>query len=248
MADVKEGSDVLGLASYGETLNTLAKGVVDGAGAFLSRICLPAAEEFGFLVKDKISNWRKQNAVNITLQAKQLTDLKDNINDIHASPRLVMKIMEEGSWSDSPEIQKMWAGLLASSCTEAGKDESNLMFINILSSLTSAEAKLINYFAETCEKGLSPSGLIQSTLFHPSLEELKQISDLSNYEEIDVVLDHLRSVQLLAMFSGFDSLSQNLTANIHVTALALNLYARCHGWNGSVRDFFNLNIVGPEKI
>ena len=46
--------DLFGLAAYGETLNTLAKGVVDGAGAFLSRICLPAAEEFGLLLRDKV--------------------------------------------------------------------------------------------------------------------------------------------------------------------------------------------------
>jgi hypothetical protein len=240
MPDAKEVTDVLGLAPYGETLNTLAKGMLEGAGAFLSRICLPASEEFGLLLKDKVSNWRKQNAVRITLMAKEIIDDKDNRENMHAHPRLVMKIMEEGSWSDSSEIQNMWAGLLASSCTKSGKDESNLMFINILSRLTSAEAKLINHFSGKCEKKLSPCGLIQAEGFNPSLEELLQVSDLDDHEQVDVVLDHLRSIELISPYSGFDSDSQDLLANIEVSALALNLYARCKGWNGSVNDFFNL--------
>lgn len=37
-----------------QPLNTLAQGAVDGAGAFLGRICLPAAEEFGLLLRDKV--------------------------------------------------------------------------------------------------------------------------------------------------------------------------------------------------
>lgn len=240
MPETKEVTDVLGLAPYGEALNTLAKGMLEGAGAFLSRICLPASEEFGLLLKDKVSNWRKQNAVKITLMAKEITDAKDNNENIHAHPRLVMKIMEEGSWSESTEIQQMWAGLLASSCTKSGKDESNLLFINILSRLTSAEAKLIKHFSGKCEKKLSPCGLIQTEAFNPSLEELYQVSDLENHEQVDVVLDHLRSIELLSLYSGFQSESQDLVAHIGVTALALNLYARCNGWNGSVNDFFEL--------
>ena len=241
MSEIKEVNDVLGLAPYGETLNTLAKGAVDGAGAFLSRICLPAAEEFGLLLKDKVSNWRKQNAVNIALMAKELIDLKESDVNIHAHPRLVMKIMDEGSWSDTTEIQHMWAGMLASSCTGNGKDESNLLFINIMSRLTSAEAKLINYFTERCDKELSPCGLIQSMAFNPTVEELSLISGVEHYENIDVVLDHLRSLELLTIYSGFNPDSHELHANIEVSPLALNLYARCHGWNGSVIEFFGLN-------
>ena len=54
---------MFGLAAYGEALNTLAKGAVDGASAFLSKICLPAAEEFGLLLRDKLSVWRAKNAI-----------------------------------------------------------------------------------------------------------------------------------------------------------------------------------------
>jgi len=61
-------------------------------------------------------------------------------------------------------------------------------------------------------------------------------------------LDHLRSIELLSSFSGFHAESRDLIAHIEVTALALNLYARCNGWNGSVNDFFKLrNEIGEDE-
>jgi len=48
--------------------------------------------------------------------------------NVHAHPRLVGLILEQGSWVALDEMQEMWAGLLASSCTESGDDESDLMF------------------------------------------------------------------------------------------------------------------------
>ena len=64
--DTKKTTDVLGLAPYGEAVKVIAQGVVDGAGAFLSRICLPAAEEFGLAWRDRIAGWRQRNAILIT--------------------------------------------------------------------------------------------------------------------------------------------------------------------------------------
>lgn len=50
----QHGLDVLGIKPVAEAVNTVTKGTVEGASAFLSRICLPAAEEFGFLLQDKV--------------------------------------------------------------------------------------------------------------------------------------------------------------------------------------------------
>ncbi len=53
--------DVLGIKPFGESVSTIVKGGVDGAGAFLSRICLPAAEEYGFYLQDQIRSRRSKN-------------------------------------------------------------------------------------------------------------------------------------------------------------------------------------------
>src|SRR5436190_421992 len=63
--------DILGVKPIGEAINTVVKGTVEGAAAFLGRICLPAAEEFGLFLRDKVSNWRTKNLVKMTENAKK---------------------------------------------------------------------------------------------------------------------------------------------------------------------------------
>ena len=59
MGEEKRASlDILGIKPIGDAALVLTKAVVDGAGAVLSQICLPAAEEFGGLLKEKIHTWR----------------------------------------------------------------------------------------------------------------------------------------------------------------------------------------------
>jgi len=92
--------------------------LVDGAGAFLGRICLPAAEEFGQLLRDRIKYWRAVNASKIAAMAEARLRALNAGKSVQAHPRLVGAIIEQGSWTDDEEVQQMWAGLLASSCTQ----------------------------------------------------------------------------------------------------------------------------------
>src|ERR1044072_5310214 len=122
--------DILGIKPIGDSISTIVKGTVDGAAAFLSRICLPAAEEFGFLLKDKVSHWRAQNLVRMTEKAERKLASDSGFEKRHVHPRLLLLTLEQSSWMDVDEVQEMWAGLLVSSCTEDGTDKSNLIFIN----------------------------------------------------------------------------------------------------------------------
>jgi len=83
--------DIFGIKPYGETLNTVAKGVVEGASAFLGRICLPAAEEFGLLLKDKVSGWRTKNVVAIVQKAEGKLKSISGPENKHAHPRIVLE-------------------------------------------------------------------------------------------------------------------------------------------------------------
>jgi hypothetical protein len=64
--DESKSLDILGLKPYGDSVKVVTQAAVDGAAAYLGKICLPAAEEFGLLLKDKVSRWRAANAVSIT--------------------------------------------------------------------------------------------------------------------------------------------------------------------------------------
>jgi len=121
----------------------------------------------------------------------------------------------------------MWAGLLASSCSDDGKDESNLLFTNLLSQLTVCEVRMVNHASKTAPKvKLETHGLIATQgRLKMSAEELIQVSGVADVHQLDRELDHLRSLGLIHEgFSGYDS-----RADITPTALALNLYVRCVG-------------------
>jgi hypothetical protein len=265
--------DVFGLKPYGEAVNTLTKGVVEGAGAFLSKVCLPAAEEVGLLFQDKVSYWRKANLIKITKKFESKFNSLPNAEGWHAHPRIATLGLERGSWADSDDVQDMWAGLLTSSCTEDGKDDSNLIFINLLDQLTSSQAKILNFACKKSKKRITLSGLIFAEEINIQIDDLIKLTGIEEIHRLDRELDHLRSLEVLdsgfPLDIGFDavgtyeaitlnSLPENngdkpkekiLSARITPTALGLNLYVRCQGTFLSPIDFFNLSneITEPKQ-
>jgi hypothetical protein len=149
MSENNKGLDVLGIKPVAEAVNTVTEATTKGAAAFLGRICLPAAEEFGFLLQDKVRASRAANQVKIALKAEQLVQRNTNAEGLHAHPRIVGTILDQGGWADEDEVQSMWAGLLSSACTPTGRSQENLIFVTLLSQITFSEAKIINY---SCEK------------------------------------------------------------------------------------------------
>lgn len=261
--------DVLGIKPIGDAVNTVVKGSIDGAAAFLSRICLPAAEEFGLLLRDKVSNWRTQNVVKIVEKAKR----KFNVNFIdeekQAHPRLVSMLIEHGSWIETDDVQEMWAGLLVSSCTKEGKDDSNVIFMNLLSQMTTLQAKIINSACEKSEKGVVQySGTVFAKHLWIHLDELKKIAESDDVHRLDREMDYLRCLELLPPRGGFqtytldgvsisiDDIDENqvyqtddgvrvsvneiFSVNITPTSLALNMYIRCQGSLLSPIEYFKL--------
>lgn len=226
--------DILGIKPVAESINTITKASVDGASAFLSRICLPAAEEFGLLLKDKVSNWRSKNAVRIANKAQVLLEQKGGSENVSSHPRLIYSTIEHGSWAEDDFMQDFWAGLLASSCTPDGKDESNLILINLLSQLTSSQAKIIKSICETVSTYKSPGGWIGADQLILEADDLIKITGIEDLHQIDRELDHLRSLDLIQ--NGFDPRSTQ--ANVTPLSLCLQLYVRSQGYAGSPIDYF----------
>jgi hypothetical protein len=157
----------------------------------------------------------------------------------HAHPRVVGAVIEHGSWADEDAVQSMWAGLLASACTEDGSDQNNLLFINILSQLTPSEVRLLNHACEHAKKTRSQAGwiVVEEMLFVP-LAQLMEISRQSDVHRLDLELDHLRELGVLRLDAGFNPNSTN--ANLTPSPLGLQLYVRCQGFVGSALEFFGL--------
>lgn len=229
--------DILGVKPVADSMKICTQAAIDGASAFLGRICLPAAEEFGLLLQDKVRNWRQNNTVKMLQEAEIMFNKFSGNIEKHAHPRLVLKIIEQGSWVDEDLIQGMWAGLLASSCTDDGQDESNLIFTSILGQITSLQARVINYSCENAKIHVTNAGWISTEeMLSVELKVLEEITQCSDFHRLDRELDHLRALELIQ--GGFDPHSTN--ADITPSAFALQLYVRSQGYIGSPVDYFGL--------
>lgn len=232
--------DLFGLTPYGETIKIVAQETLNGIGAFLSRICLPAAEEFGFLLKDKVSNWRANNAIKIAQKAEKILNAK-NENDLQGHPKLIMNIINDGSWTDDDVIQDMWAGLLASSCSKDGKDEANLIFINTLNQLTKIEILILDYSCKNSNKYITNAGWIAANELIIPLKSIVEITNIDDLHRLDRELDHLRTLNIIGdsgISGGFNS--ESTDADITPTPFALHMFARCNGSLKSPIEFYDI--------
>ena len=157
----------------------------------------------------------------------------------HSHPRLISSILEHGSWSEDSTVQDMWAGLLASSCTPDGQDDSNLIFINLLSQLTKSQAKLLKFSCENSQKYVERVGLIQVAPLMIKSNDLFNIMKIKDIHVIDRELDHLRSIGLIV---GGIIPHRGGEANITPSPLALYMYVRCQGSEESPVQYFGLEI------
>jgi len=262
MSDERSGKGVslINLGSLTKPLDTLTTGLIEGAGAFLSRICLPAAEEFGLALRDKVSGWRTLNAARIALKAEKKLKEQGSIEGKQAQPRLVWLTLENGSWVADDDLQEMWAGLLASSCTEGSKDESNLIFVNLLAQLTTSEAKLLSYVCQHSQKFANPIGVVGAYTVQLTKEILSELIGVSDIHQINRELAHLNALELISGRFGSEEESE-LTesyrhldlddqiisvpdfdvANVSPTHLGISLYVRCEGSLMPPAEFFRLS-------
>ena len=188
--------DLLGIAPVSRAVERVTDSVMSGAEAILGRVCLPAAEELGLLFRDKVSAWRQRNAIATIEKARNRLETAAADNR-HAHPRLLMESVNHASWTDNEEVQNMWAGLLVSSCTADGKDESNWIFINLLRQLTSMQVHILKYACEQAEKVVQNNGFIAANSLFRTDAELITLTHCQDVHRIDRELDHLRALGLI---------------------------------------------------
>lgn len=235
MNDETKSVDLLGVKPIGESLKIATQGTIDGVSAVLSRICLPAAEEFGLLFRDHIRNWRLQNLMETLKKTEE--KLRDSSENLHAHPRIVWDIVDKCSYADDALVQELWSGLLVSSCTTDGDDDSNLIFTRLLESLTKVQARILKFICESSKKYTFGKGLIATTPMYFTLDQLFEISDCRDIQRLDYELDNLRDLGLIDITSG---LSQEPEIDITPISLALHLYVRCQGSRMSPLEFFGV--------
>ncbi len=224
--------DLLGIKGFGDSVRISVERLWDGAAAFLSRVCLPVAEELGLAWRDRVSAWRANNAARMLAAAEVIHKANVSTDGQRIHPRLVHKAIEEASWTDDDELQRMWAGLLVSGASSDGKSDENLIFMTILGQLSSLQVRVLQYSVTSAEKYAGEHGLPYAEEIRVPTETLNELFPNHDIHRLDRELDHLREIGLIT--GGRLGLGGGINmemgqAGLTPTALALNLYVRAQG-------------------
>lgn len=247
-----EVKDLLGIKPLGETAKAVVDKTLSGVGCFLATVCLPAFEELGMMFQDNVRTWRLRNILNVLEKAEGRLMFQDNKIQLKANPKVALSIIDNASRVEDEILQDWWAGLFASSCTEDGRDDQNLVFANLLSGLTSFEVKLLSYCCVNCKKCIFPNKLIVANDdFRLSIDEIIKITDVQDVRRIDREIDHMISIGLFASqgvfgISGFVVDEEQMIARLTPSALALNLYYKANAVNVSPELFWQDTIIPYE--
>jgi hypothetical protein len=221
-----------------------------GGLAFLQRISPAAAGEANRLLREGLSNFRVASALEIVLNAERMLSFAPNADHMRAPSSVVLRILEDGSWADAEATQHMWAGLLNTSCTMSGRDESNLSFVNILCQLTSSHVRILSVACTKATKFMAGLEKISSRPVTLSAKQMSEITGSRDLIRIKRDLEYLSDLGLVTTRSQSTSFTPIEGTEIAPTSLGLQLFARCSGHRGAAQDFYNVSTSqlpgGPE--
>ena len=241
--------DLIGIKGLSDSVRIATEGLRDGAEAFLSRLCLPGAEELGLALRDRISAWRARNALQMLNAAHEIYHASPHREeDDRLSPRLVHVAIEEASWIEDAQVRSMWAGLLAASTVRGTYSDENLLFMNLLKQLTVLQVQILEFAVERTPKRVTSDGLVvPNPIAELPISELLNRFDVRDVQRLDRELDHLRELGLVG--DGNSGGINTISGGVQLTAspLAMHLYVRGHGSRLSPAAYWNLELPAETK-
>ncbi|MDR3739387.1 MAG: PilZ domain-containing protein [Terracidiphilus sp.] len=208
--------------------------------AFLERLSPAAAPQLSPLMREGLSNFRMASAAEIALRAERILALAPDADQMHAPPELVLRIIESGSWADSELMVQHWAGMLATSCSLDGADDSNGTLISLLGQMTSAHMRLLKTACERGSKYYSSIDRLSSRPIRLTARELMETTGSRDLIRIHRDLEYLADLGLMTITVRSVSFSPMQGTDIAATGLGLRLYARCSGHRNAVPSFYRM--------
>ena len=209
--------------------------------SFLTRIAPETGAAASRLLHEELSNYRLENAVEIVRKAERMLGATVDEDHLRASPEVVMRIVEAGSWSsDDKWMLQFWAGLLAASCSSTGDDQSAAAFIDLLSQLKVLHMRILSAVAAKASKVSAGQGKMYTRPLKWNAAELMKFSGSADLIKLDRELNYMADIGLIAPREKSAFFQQMTDTTIALTNLGLQLYARCNGHRGTAQAFYGL--------
>jgi hypothetical protein len=129
------------LEKFIEAIN-LPKLVVEKAEAFLTALLGEAVKESGGLIGDKVRYQRFKNQVLILRKSQTLLE-EAGLQPRPIPMKTLVPLVESCSLEDDPDIQEMWARLLADAASSDSNAFLHAIGVQLLSSISVDDAKLL---------------------------------------------------------------------------------------------------------
>lgn len=161
--------DVFGVKPLAKAVEKASERTVDGISSFFGAICMPAAEEFGLLLRDKVAAYRAKNLEAIAQKTREKIEHQKLRPTGDTNPLLIREVIDSASWSSDSTIQSMWAGLLAIASTTTAAADDSLVYTDTLKRRTPFQARLVKrvYGDPRCCSVSSPGAPKEGPSFHP---------------------------------------------------------------------------------
>jgi hypothetical protein len=206
--------------------------------AFLRRICPSATQDLKLLFREGLSNLRIASAIGITHRAEAMLAAERDFDRLRAPQKVVMRVVQEGSWAEDGITQQLWAGILATACTLMGDDEANLPYIDILAELATIDGRLFTTACTKSSKVFATSGAVSAQPLICTSNDLIQIAGAHDLMKIDRNIFQLANLGLLEPRNKSKYFNFDQDANLTPTALGLELFARCQGHRGAPYEYY----------
>jgi hypothetical protein len=195
--------------------------------SFLCRLCPQGAEEIRQLLREGLGNRRDASAVEIASKAEGLLASRSDAGTLLAPPQLLVRILEDGSWSEEDWVRQLWAKLLVAALTVDGQDNSGLAYVDLLSQLSPVQFRILASVCTRSTKFTSGPAVTLSRPYVCKAEDLVAITNKQNLLSIDRDLAYLAERGLIVKSVRTSSLMANEKVDVTPTDLGLKLYSRC---------------------
>lgn len=202
---------------------------------FLCRLCPSGAEEATGLLGKRLDGPRTSNALDIALEAEERIKASSGPGGTRCHPQMLIEILREASWASDEVMRQLWAGLLVTSCTPEGTDESNRNFVELMVQLTPAQGRIL---AAGCTRAMeladgAEDASSKQIVITP--EQMIQISGMHDLYRSGTDVSYLYNFGLLDRVFDFTTYLPKDSFNITPSKLGLELFRRCQGnllpWN-----------------
>jgi hypothetical protein len=196
------------------------------AFAFLRHVTPFADDEILNGIIQGMSFERTERAIDIVLKAEMLLAIQKGIPALDVPPTLIRQILEDGSRNQDEQMQRYWAGMLASTCLDSPESKARAAFVALLSGLTPIHIRILHAAGlRGIQAGWKPGSSLSKS-FYCTMKEIKAITGSASSGEIEFALDYLDGLGLLEMTIKIPG---NDRINLTPTLLGMTFYARCSG-------------------